>query len=214
MITTAKGEEQHGGNSRIAQSGGSRAPADDGVRRAHATDHDRRLGRAGGSAAALDHGRCPARAACSATCPGYLADPECFGVKLVSLMPRNEPGRNIPRTSVSSCFSSPSMAVPWPSSMRPRSPPSARPPRAGSRRVCSRGRTPAISPSWEPGEQARSHLEAMLAVRPLRRIRVWARDRAKAEVFRGNARGRGMEWQSRRPAACRRPLRAPTSSAR
>ncbi len=35
------------------------------------------------------------------------------------------------------------------------------------------------------GEQARSHLEAMLAVRPLRRIRVWARDRAKAEVFAG-----------------------------
>ena len=26
--------------------------------------------------------------------PGYLADPECFGVKLVSLMPRNEPPRH------------------------------------------------------------------------------------------------------------------------
>src|SRR4029077_5866243 len=33
------------------------------------------------------------------------------------------------------------------------------------------------------GEQARSHLEAMLRVRPLRRVRVWARDRAKARLF-------------------------------
>jgi ornithine cyclodeaminase/alanine dehydrogenase-like protein (mu-crystallin family) len=33
------------------------------------------------------------------------------------------------------------------------------------------------------GEQARSHLEAMLNVRPLRRIRVWARDPAKAKLF-------------------------------
>jgi ornithine cyclodeaminase len=33
------------------------------------------------------------------------------------------------------------------------------------------------------GEQARSHLQAMLAVRALRRVRVWARDRAKAEAF-------------------------------
>ncbi|HEX3951704.1 MAG TPA: ornithine cyclodeaminase family protein, partial [Steroidobacteraceae bacterium] len=33
------------------------------------------------------------------------------------------------------------------------------------------------------GEQACSHLEAMLAVRPLRRIRVWARDRDKAKKF-------------------------------
>jgi ornithine cyclodeaminase len=33
------------------------------------------------------------------------------------------------------------------------------------------------------GEQARSHLEAMLTVRAVRRIRVWARDPAKAAVF-------------------------------
>jgi len=33
------------------------------------------------------------------------------------------------------------------------------------------------------GEQARSHLEAMRAVRPLRRIRVWARDLDKAAAF-------------------------------
>jgi ornithine cyclodeaminase/alanine dehydrogenase-like protein (mu-crystallin family) len=33
------------------------------------------------------------------------------------------------------------------------------------------------------GEQARSHLEAMLSVRALHRIRVWARDPAKAKLF-------------------------------
>jgi ornithine cyclodeaminase len=33
------------------------------------------------------------------------------------------------------------------------------------------------------GEQARSHLEAMLCERPLRRIRVWARDPEKARGF-------------------------------
>ena len=33
------------------------------------------------------------------------------------------------------------------------------------------------------GERARSHLEAMLAVRPLRRIRIWARERAKAAAY-------------------------------
>jgi ornithine cyclodeaminase len=33
------------------------------------------------------------------------------------------------------------------------------------------------------GEQARSHLAAMLSVRPLRRIRVWTRDAAKARLF-------------------------------
>jgi ornithine cyclodeaminase/alanine dehydrogenase-like protein (mu-crystallin family) len=33
------------------------------------------------------------------------------------------------------------------------------------------------------GEQARSHLRAMLAVRPLHRVRVWARDRGKADAF-------------------------------
>jgi len=33
------------------------------------------------------------------------------------------------------------------------------------------------------GEQARSHLEAMLAVRPLRRVRIWSRTAAHAQTF-------------------------------
>lgn len=38
------------------------------------------------------------------------------------------------------------------------------------------------------GVQARSHLEAMALVRPLRRVRVWSRTPAHAEAFRGWAR--------------------------
>lgn len=35
------------------------------------------------------------------------------------------------------------------------------------------------------GVQARSHLEAMQVVRPLRRVRVWSRTRANADAYRG-----------------------------
>ena len=75
------------------------------------------------------------------------------------------------------------MAVPLASSMRPRSRPSARLPRADSRRGLLARPDAGDLAILGAGEQARSHLQAMLAVRPLRRIRVWARDRGKAEVF-------------------------------
>jgi ornithine cyclodeaminase len=47
------------------------------------------------------------------------------------------------------------------------------------------------------GEQAQSHLQAMLCVRALRRVRVWARDRDKARVF-AQAEGarHGIEYRS------------------
>jgi alanine dehydrogenase len=41
------------------------------------------------------------------------------------------------------------------------------------------------------GEQAASHLEAMLAVRPVRRVRVWSRTAAHAEAF---AASQGAKW--------------------
>jgi len=114
--------------------------------------------------------------------PGYLADPECFGVKLVSLMPNNMPplypshlglvllfeaehGRPVAildaaeitaiRTAAASGLATRLLARPD----------------AGDLAILG------------AGQQARSHLEAMLAVRPLRRIRIWARDRMKAEAF-------------------------------
>lgn len=114
--------------------------------------------------------------------PGYLADPECFGVKLVSLIPRNKPpqysshlglvllfeaehGQPVAlldaaeitaiRTAAASGLATRLLALP----------------QAGDLALLG------------AGEQARSHLQAMLAVRTLRRVRVWARDPDKGAEF-------------------------------
>ncbi len=114
--------------------------------------------------------------------PGYLADPECFGVKLVSLIPRNKPplysshlglvllfeaehGQPVAlldaaeitaiRTAAASGLATRLLANPD----------------AGDLALLG------------AGEQARSHLEAMLTVRTLRRVRIWSRDGAKAADF-------------------------------
>jgi ornithine cyclodeaminase len=114
--------------------------------------------------------------------PGYLAEPECFGVKLLSLFPANpaaglsshlglvllfEPEHGLPvamldaaeltaiRTAAVSGLATQLLA------------------REGAGDLAILG----------AGEQARSHLEAMLAVRPLRRVRVWSRTAAHAETF-------------------------------
>ena len=114
--------------------------------------------------------------------PGYLADPECFGVKLVSLLPRNKPplysshlglvllfeaehGQPVAlldaaeitaiRTAAASGLATRLLANPD----------------AGDLALLG------------AGEQARSHLEAMLTVRTLRRVRIWSRDGAKAADF-------------------------------
>ena len=114
--------------------------------------------------------------------PGYLADPECFGVKLVSLIPRNKPPRysshlglvllfeaehgqpvalldaaeiTAIRTAAASGLATRLLALP----------------QAGDLALLG------------AGEQARSHLQAMLAVRTLRRVRVWARDPDKGAEF-------------------------------
>src|SRR3974390_2758299 len=114
--------------------------------------------------------------------PGYLAEPECFGVKLISLIPRNKPpqysshlglvllfeaehGRPVAlidaaaitslRTAAASGLATRLLALP----------------NAGDLALLG------------AGEQAQSHLEAMICVRRLRRIRIWARDRLKAQQF-------------------------------
>jgi ornithine cyclodeaminase/alanine dehydrogenase-like protein (mu-crystallin family) len=116
--------------------------------------------------------------------PGYLADPECFGVKLVSLMQRNEPSRYSSHLGLVLLFESEHgcpvgildaaeiTAIRTAAASGLATHLLARPD-AGDLAILG------------AGEQARSHLEAMRAVRPLRRIRVWARDRAKAEAFAG-----------------------------
>jgi len=114
--------------------------------------------------------------------PGYLADPECFGIKLLSLIPRNkppqysshlglvllfEPDHGLPvalldaaeitaiRTAAASGLATRLLARPD----------------AGDLAILG------------AGEQARNHLESMLTVRTLRRVRIWARDGAKARSF-------------------------------
>ena len=110
--------------------------------------------------------------------PGYLAEPECFGVKLLSLFPGNpaaglsshlglvllfEPKHGLPvalldaaeltaiRTAAVSGLATQLLARDD----------------AGDLAILG------------SGEQAHSHLAAMLAVRPIRRVRVWSRTRAQ-----------------------------------
>ena len=117
-----------------------------------------------------------------ANMPGYLAEPECFGVKLLSLFPGNpaaglsshlglvllfEPTHGLPvamldaaeltaiRTAAVSGLATQLLA------------------REDAGDLAILG----------SGEQARSHLGAMLAVRPLRRARIWSRNAAHAEAF-------------------------------
>jgi ornithine cyclodeaminase len=114
--------------------------------------------------------------------PGSLADPECFGVKLVSLMPHNQPPRYSSHLGLVLLFESEHGC---PVAILDAAEITAIRTAAASglaTRLLARPDAGDLA-ILGAGEQARSHLEAMLAVRPLRRIRVWARDRGKAEVF-------------------------------
>jgi ornithine cyclodeaminase/alanine dehydrogenase-like protein (mu-crystallin family) len=114
--------------------------------------------------------------------PGYLADPECFGVKLVSLNPRNKPPQYSSHLGLVLLFE----------------PEHGRPVALLDAAEITAIRTAAASglatrllarpeagdlALLGAGEQARSHLESMLTVRTLRRVRLWARDRDKARRF-------------------------------
>ena len=114
--------------------------------------------------------------------PGYIADPECFGVKLVSLIPRNKPPHYSSHLGLVLLFEAEHGC------------PVALLDAAGItaiRTAAASGLATRLLARPEAGdlallgagEQARSHLEAMLAVRALRRIRVWARDSYKAAAF-------------------------------
>jgi ornithine cyclodeaminase/alanine dehydrogenase-like protein (mu-crystallin family) len=118
------------------------------------------------------------------TMPGYLADPECFGVKLVSLMARAEPPRYSSHVGLVVLFE-PEHGCPV-AIIDAAEITAIRTAAASGLATRLLARPDAGNLAiLGAGEQARAHLEAMLAVRPLRRIRVWARDRRKAEVFAG-----------------------------
>jgi ornithine cyclodeaminase/alanine dehydrogenase-like protein (mu-crystallin family) len=123
--------------------------------------------------------------------PGYLADPECFGVKLVSLIPRNKPPQYSSHLGLVILFETEHGC---PVALLDAAEITAIRTAAASglaTRLLSRPDAGDLA-LLGAGEQARSHLEAMLAVRSLRRVRVWARDRAKAAEF---ARAEGARHQ-------------------
>jgi ornithine cyclodeaminase/alanine dehydrogenase-like protein (mu-crystallin family) len=114
--------------------------------------------------------------------PGYLADPECFGVKLISLMPRNKPPQYSSHLGLVLLFEA---EHGQPVALLDAAEITAIRTAAASglaTRLLARQEAGDLA-LLGAGEQACSHLEAMLSVRPLRRIRVWARDRDKGRLF-------------------------------
>jgi ornithine cyclodeaminase/alanine dehydrogenase-like protein (mu-crystallin family) len=114
--------------------------------------------------------------------PGYLADPECFGVKLVSLIPRNKPPQYSSHLGLVLLFEAEHGC---PVALLDAAEITAIRTAAASglaTRLLARPDAGDLA-LLGAGEQAQSHLTAMLAVRALRRVRVWARDKNKAAAF-------------------------------
>jgi ornithine cyclodeaminase/alanine dehydrogenase-like protein (mu-crystallin family) len=114
--------------------------------------------------------------------PGYLADPECFGVKLVSLIPRNKPPQYSSHLGLVLLFEAehgqPVALVDAAEITAIRTAAAS----GLATRLLARSDAGDLA-LLGAGEQARSHLEAILSVRALRRVRVWARNRDKAVAF-------------------------------
>jgi ornithine cyclodeaminase/alanine dehydrogenase-like protein (mu-crystallin family) len=114
--------------------------------------------------------------------PGYLGDPECFGVKLVSLIPRNKPPQYSSHLGIVLLFE---VEHGQPVAMLDAAEITAIRTAAASGLATRLLAKPDASDLaiLGAGEQASSHLAAMLSVRKLRRIRVWGRDHDKAAAF-------------------------------
>ena len=122
--------------------------------------------------------------------PGALAEPDCFGLKLLSLFPGN------PAAGLSSHLGL--VLLFEPEHGRPVAMMDAAEITAIRTAAASGLATDLLARAdagdlaiLGAGEQAHSHLEAMLAVRPIRRVRVWSRTAAHAEAF---AASQGAKW--------------------
>jgi len=114
--------------------------------------------------------------------PAYLGDPECFGVKLVSLIPHNKPPQYSSHLGLVLLFE---VEHGQPVALLDGAAVTAIRTAAASglaTRLLARLDASDLA-ILGAGEQASSHLAAVSAVRKLRRIRVWGRDRAKAAEF-------------------------------
>ena len=122
--------------------------------------------------------------------PGALGEPDCFGVKLLSLFPGN------PAAGLSSHLGL--VLLFEPEHGRPVAMMDAAEITAIRTAAASGLATDLLARDnagdlaiLGAGEQAHSHLEAMLAVRPVRHVRVWSRTAAHAEAF---AESQGAKW--------------------
>lgn len=114
--------------------------------------------------------------------PGYLSDPECFGIKLLSLMAQNKPPQYSSHLGLVLLFEAehgqPLALLDGATITAVRTAAAS----GLATRLLARADAGDLA-ILGAGEQAESHLEAMLSVRRLRRVRVWARDPLKAAAF-------------------------------
>src|ERR1700744_2618311 len=114
--------------------------------------------------------------------PGYLGDPECFGVKLVSLIPRNKPPQYSSHLGIVLLFE---VEHGQPVAMLDAAEITAIRTAATSglaTRLLAKPDAASLA-ILGAGEQASSHLSAILVGRNINRVRVWGRDGAKAAAF-------------------------------
>ena len=126
--------------------------------------------------------RLPQRGGILGIMPGYLGDPQSFGLKVVSVMPGNHGTVHDSHQGVVMLFGlvhGEPLAILDASAIT-----------AIRTAAASAAATDALARKdagdlalLGSGTQARTHLEAMRTVRSLRRVRVWSRTRANAEQF-------------------------------
>ncbi len=114
--------------------------------------------------------------------PGYLGAPQSFGLKVVSVMPGNHGTPYDSHQGVVMLFGiahGEPLAILHATAIT-----AIRTAAASAAATDALARTDAGDLALlGSGTQARTHLEAMQAVRPLRRVRVWSRNRENAERF-------------------------------
>jgi ornithine cyclodeaminase len=124
--------------------------------------------------------------------PGAMSEPPCFGIKLVSLFPRNPAAGYSSHQGAIVLFESEhgSPTAMMNADLLTAIRTAAASAVATRALACHRASTLAIVGY---GEQAEHHLEAMLAVRPIREVRVAGRNPEMAEIFAERARLRYPE---------------------
>ncbi len=131
--------------------------------------------------------------------PGHLASPPALGAKLLTLVPGNE-ARGLPTHQSLIVLFHPETGM-LRALVESDGVTAARTGAASAVATRCLARSDASELALlGAGLQARSHLEAMLAVRPIRRVRVWSRTRARVDAFLawGRAWLEAQEGQSQR----------------